>query len=148
MPEYMEAALLKDLDELLSKLVIKRNELAGMAYADPKYDTLEDEIHELEDDFNDEFGDNINDILESVHDDLCPDTDILLPTAYLAKKYKVVGTTPEGLNLYDVEGLDGVPITLDKAPNKEARLVIIPGPFRLVLMLGKQRKTVWEAGLK
>ena len=38
-------------------------------------------------DFNDEYGDFKRSLEEELHDEYCPESDVLLPTAYLAKKF-------------------------------------------------------------
>ncbi len=116
-----------------------------MAYADSNYDKLEDEIHELEDDFSDEYGDVLEDVLQKVHDKICPDTDVLFPTAYLAKHYTVTGNDEKGNPIYDVKYPEGVPVIADAYEKEDSRLVILPNPVRIVLLIGaKKRATVWQ----
>ncbi len=131
---------LKKLDEALVTLFEKRVELSQMGYDHAAYDDVEEELHDLEDDFNDEYGDFLEGILQEVHDEYCPESDVLLPTAYLAKKFVV---TKDG----SIEiGKDaGVEVEYVEDPAANARLVLLPSPTRIVFIVGKQKTIVWKA---
>ncbi|MFM8834916.1 MAG: hypothetical protein ACKOEV_15045 [Cytophagales bacterium] len=75
------------LDKAVQQIALKRNELKKIDYNNPKYDDLEEALHDLEDAFLDDFGDEMEKVLQQVHDKICPDTDVLLPIAYMAKFY-------------------------------------------------------------
>lgn len=132
----------EDLEQALIQLVEKKNQLATIDYNDAKYDDLEEKVHDAEDDLLDKYGDFLEDILADVHDELCPDDDVLLPTAYLANKYvkkeedgKVVFQAAEG----------GVIVDADEYPNQLTRLVLVPSPTRLMLQVGRQKEEeVWR----
>lgn len=112
-------------DNALQVLVKKRMELAALDYSDSKYDQLEEELHDLEDDFQDKFGADLENVLQTVHDKHCPDNDVLLPIAYLG---------------------DGVLVELDGKPAREARLILEAAPLRILLQTGKDKKeVVWSA---
>jgi hypothetical protein len=64
----------KALDQALVNIVKKREELSKIDYNNPKYDDLEEELHDLEDDFQDEYGNFLEQALQTVHDQYCPDT--------------------------------------------------------------------------
>lgn len=137
---------IKALDKALSALVEKKNELAGLKYSDPRYDEAEEELHEMEDDFQTNFGEYIEDALHAVHDDIAPDNDVLLPIAYLADKYVKIGELPDGTPLYDTDMKQGVLVDVDDYAGKIARLVLIPNPTRLVLLVnGTGKEEVWTA---
>ncbi len=138
----------KKLDEALIALVEKRNQLSTMDYSDSRYDDVEEELHDMEDDFVDKYGEFLEAALEEVHDAHEVDSDVLLPIAYLAQKYEQVGQHPDGRPVYEVDIREGVWIETDKYPGKEARLVLIPSPTRLVMCVGKHREEVWNAGKK
>lgn len=130
----------------LNALVEKKNELAGLKYNDPRYDKAEEELHDLEDEFTSEYGDYLEDALHLVHDDIAPDNDVLLPIAYLADKYIKVGEKPDGTPIWDTDMQQGVLIDVDDYPGKPARLVLIPNPTRLVLIVsGVGKEEVWVA---
>ena len=44
------------LNRQLSEIVDLRNELEKLSYSDDSYDGVEDQLHEVEDDFNEEFN--------------------------------------------------------------------------------------------
>lgn len=131
----------KLIDVKLAEIVEKRSELSQMSYDDKRYDELEEEIHDLEDDFIDEFGDYFEGVLDTLHDQICPDSDVLLPIAYLPKT--IVKTSESD---FDFEGKQGVLVDADAYKGKDTRLVLVPGPTRFVLLVaGKEKKVVWKA---
>lgn len=131
------AALDKDLQEI----VIKKNELSEMDYNDEKYDDVEEALHDLEDVFMEKYGDFLEDALYDVHDEFCPDSEVLMPIAYMAKKYIVDG------DRFDVSFSEGVYVEMDDYPGKETKLVFLPSPTRILLQIDKDtRETVWQAG--
>jgi len=133
----------ESLDQALVKLVEKKNMLSQLNYNDTNYDQIEEELHDLEDDFIDEYGDYLDDVLADVHDELCPDNDVLLPIAYLANKY--VKKEDNGqVSYHAADG--GVLVDVDEYPDKLTRLVLVPKPTRLVLQIGKNHEEqVWKA---
>ncbi|GAA3925199.1 hypothetical protein GCM10022406_09060 [Hymenobacter algoricola] len=129
----------EDLNRALVSLIEKKQELHKLSYDDTRYDDVEEELHELEDSFNEEYGAYLEEMLEKVHEKLCPDTDVLLPTAYLPND--IGGDTG-----YVPSHKEGVWVDSDEFPGKEARLVLVPNPTRLILSVGKTvRKEVWKA---
>ena len=85
------------IDEAMIAILQKRLELSKLSYSDETYDDVEEVLHDLEDDFNEKYGDQLEEILEKVHIKHCPESDVLLPTAYLAKKFV---ETAKGTNLF------------------------------------------------
>jgi len=129
----------EDLNRALVTLIEKKQELLKLPYNHDRYDDIEEELHDLEDDFNEEYGPYLEEVLEKVHEKLCPDTDVLLPTAYLPND--LGGGSGDMLS-----HKEGVWVDSDEFPGKEARLVLIPNPTRLILSVGKSvRKEVWKA---
>ena len=136
----------QQLDAALINLVRKRIELSALSYDNDQYDTLEEELHGLEDAFVDKYGTYLEGILEAVHEKHCPETDVLLPTAYLAKKYTENGLNSDGTPAFAVTPDEGVWVDADAYPGKEARLVLVPSPARLLLLVGaKHEEEVWRA---
>jgi hypothetical protein len=130
----------KALDKALQEIAIKRNELKKLDYNNPKYDDVEEQLHDLEDAFQVKFGDPLEEILQEVHDKYCPDTDVLYPIAYVAKSYEIKGKD------FQVAPSEGVFVEVDAMPGKETKLVIVPGPTRIVLNIGKEKQqVVWTA---
>lgn len=134
----------KRLDEELIALVEKRMELSGMDYSDARYDDVEEQLHDLEDAFIEQYGDFLEEALEEVHDSNKVDSDVLLPIAYLAKSYEKAGQHSNGKPIYEVSQTEGVWVESEKYPGKEARLVIIPSPTRIVMSVGRHREEVWS----
>ncbi|NJN43149.1 MAG: hypothetical protein HC811_13900 [Flammeovirgaceae bacterium] len=125
----------------LQEIISAKMSLADIDYNDPKYDELEEKLHSLEDVFLAQHGEAFEDILKDIHDEYCPDNDVLLPIAYLAKKYQIT----DG-NSYSVANNEGVFVDSDDYAGKETRLVILPNPVRIVLTIGKdQQETVWSS---
>jgi hypothetical protein len=131
---------LTELENALLTLATKKNQLAALSYDDTRYDEIEEELHDLEDDFQEQWGDYLEDALHRVHDDLCPDNDVLLPIAYVANRY----VTAEDGRWVPVEG--GVPVEVDELPTKGTKLAIAHKPTRIVLIVSpKQHEDVWVA---
>lgn len=127
----------ENLNKSLITIIEKKQALGKLSYNDERYDDIEEELHDLEDEFNEEFGPYLEDVLEDVHAKLCPDTDVLLPTAYLPNN---LGGESGG------DQKEGVWVDSDEFPGKESRLVLVPNPVRLILSVGKNvRKEVWKA---
>jgi hypothetical protein len=116
---------IKALDKALTEIVKKREELGKIDYNNPKYDDLEEQLHDLEDAFQDEYGEYLEDALQDIHEKYCPDNDVLMPIAYLGK---------------------GVFVEVDQFPGKDTRLMLLSTPPRIILAIGKDKQeTVWTA---
>ncbi len=133
---------LQTLDQAIVALVEKKNQLSALDYNDKTYDVVEEELHEMEDTFVEKYGDYLEEVLADVHDELCPDNDVLLPTAYLANRY-TKKEAAGGITYLPADG--GVIVDVDEYPNKLTRLVLVPTPTRLILQIGKQQEEVWKA---
>ena len=131
---------IKALDQDLTSLIEKKISLSKVDYSSEDYDELEEELHDQEDDFLEKYGDYLEDAFHEVHDEFCPDTDVLLPIAYLPND---ITKTEEG---YEVDFKEGVYVEVDDYPGKETKLVLLPQPTRIVLQVDQQNKeTVWTA---
>jgi hypothetical protein len=131
----------KALDKALQEIALRRNELKKVDYNNPKYDDLEEQLHELEDDFQLKFGEQVEVVLQEVHDKYCPDSDVLYPIAYVAKSYSI-----NDKNEFQAEPTEGVFVEVDSLPGKETKLVIVPNPTRIILNIGKDKQqVVWTA---
>src|SRR6516225_3264314 len=109
---------IKALDKAVQEIAIRRNELKKIDYNNPKYDDLEEELHDLEDALQVKYGEYLEEALQEVHDKFSPDTDILFPIAYLAKTYSI-----SAANEFSVSGVEGVYVEVDSMPGKETKLV-------------------------
>ena len=131
---------LGELNRHLTKIIDRKLELLKLDYNSDNYDDLEEDLHLLEDDFIEKYGDFLEDALHEVHDEFCPDTDVLLPTAYLPR------FALENNGTFDAKHDDGVYVEVDDYPGKETKLVLLPNPVRIVLNIDKNTKeVVWEA---
>ncbi len=134
------------LDKQLTEIVLKRNQLSKMDYSDDRYDDLEEELHDLEDDFNDAYEEVLEAQLDKIYSKLKSDTDVLLPSAYLANVYKEMLPDSKGVVTFEVSGKVGVPIESDQFDKMDVRIVLIPNPARFVLIVnGKQMKDLWKS---
>lgn len=139
----------KNLDKSLIAIIEKKNQLHSLSYDHTDYDKVEEELHDMEDQFMESYGDFMEEALEAVHEKHCPDNDVLLPIAYLAHAYKKLGENPDGTPMYDVNPKEGVWVDVDKYPDKDTRLVLLPAPPRIVLVVdGKSKEVVWEVDKK
>ncbi len=118
----------------------QRLKLSKLSYSDETYDDVEELLHDLEDDFNEKYGEELEEILEKVHIKHCPESDVLLPTAYLAKKF--VETADGEIEIGKKEGVE---VEWIEDPVAATRLVLLPAPTRILLMTPKSLEVVWEA---
>ena len=136
---------ISQLDNALIALVEKKTELSRLPYDDVCYDEVEDELHQMEDDFLSRYGAYLEEAFHVVHDEFCPDNDVLLPIAYLAKKYRKTKEKRNGKPTYDVTPNDGVLVDADDYPNIITRLVLVPNPTRILLLTKNGKKVVvWQ----
>jgi len=132
---------LKELDLAIQEIAIRRNALSKIDYNNPKYDDLEEELHDLEDKVQVKYGDYLEEVLQDIHDKYCPDTDVLYPIAYFAKSYSI-----NDKNEFSVGTKEGVYVEVDSIPGKETKLVIVPNPVRIILNVGSDKQQiVWTA---
>ena len=130
---------LKALDKDIQELIKRRSELLNLNYNNPQYDDLEEKLHDQEDAFQEKYGEYLEEILQDVHDEHCPDSDVLMPIAYLAKKYKIKD------GKYAVDATEGVFVETEKFPGMDTKLVILPNPIRIVLNIANDnQQVVWE----
>ncbi len=127
------------MDQAMLAILEKRLELSKLNYSDDNYDDVEEMLHDLEDDFNETYGDELEMILEKVHDKHCPESDVLLPTAYFAKKF--VETEDGEIEIGKTEGVE---VEWIEDPAVNARLVLLPAPLRVLLMTKKGMEIVYE----
>ena len=114
--------------------------LSALDYSSPDYDELEEALHDKEDALTQEYGSYLEEALHEVHDEFCPDTDVLLPIAYLPRSAKKEDDD------YVVTISDGVYVEVDDYASEETKLVILPNPVRIELMVDtSQREVVWKA---
>ncbi len=131
----------KELDKAIQEIAKRRNALSKIDYSNPKYDDLEEELHDLEDSLQVKYGEYLEEVLQDVHDKYCPDTDVLYPIAYLAKTYTI-----SDKNEFGVTNKEGVFVEIDSIPGKDTKLVIVPNPMRVILNVGvSQQQIVWTA---
>lgn len=128
----------KALNESIVAILEKKQELRALDYNDARYDDIEEELHDLEDDFNEEYGEELEEVLEDVHGKIKSDADILLPTAYLASSL-------DGKELEDGDETEGVWVESDTFPGVEMRLVLVANPPRVLLILADQERVIWTA---
>ena len=134
------------LDQELTEIVQQRIQLSALEYSDENYDDLEEQLHDLEDDFNENYEAILAPELEKIYTKLKSDTDVLLPTAYLANHYQEMLPDARGSITYEVIGEQGVPIESDELGKVDMRIVLIPNPVRFVLLVnGKLLKELWKS---
>lgn len=130
----------QQLNEDLSNLLDKKIELDGLPYNDKRYDQIEEEIHHLEDQFQQRYGNFMEEALYAVHDEYSPDTEILMPIAYVPNKVVKDGSE------YKVDFNQGVYVEADDYSGNETKLVMLPNPLRIVLQVDPEKsEVVWQA---
>ena len=132
------------LNDDLVNLVLKKNELYRLDYSNPEYDTVEEELHDLEDEFLKVHGKEMEEVFKAIHEEFCPDNEVLLPIAYLAKKYKVK-KSGDGDVEFGVSLDEGVIVDVDNYSDKLTRLVLVPNPSRILLQIDHSHsEEVWK----
>ena len=128
------------LDNDLVQLIEKKTELSDLDYNDENYDHKEEELHDLEDKFLEDYGGYLEDALHEVHDEYCPDNDVLLPIAYLPNTVIKKGDE------YSVNSKEGVYVEVDDYEGNDTKLVLLPRPTRIVLQINPtQSEVVWTS---
>jgi hypothetical protein len=137
---------LNKLDKDLTRIVELRIRLSQTTYADPDYDEIEEELHDLEDTLNEEFGEDLERELEAIYDALDSDNEVLLPSAYLANKYVPMQADARGIVSYEVQGMEGVPIESEQFDGQDVRIALVPNPARFVMVInGRSLKDLWRS---
>jgi hypothetical protein len=136
---------IEKLNDDLVNLVLKKNELNRLDYNNPEYDTVEEELHDLEDEFLKVHGKEMDDVFKAIHEEFCPDNEVLLPIAYLANKYKLK-KREDGDIEFVVNLNEGVIVDVENYSNKLTRLVLVPNPSRILLQIyNSHSEEVWKA---
>jgi hypothetical protein len=134
-----------ELDKELTRIVELRNSisaLGGSSESHPDFGRLK----EMEESFVEKYGLYLEDALRDVHDEICPDDQIHPLTAYIASQYIDTGNKREGLKVFEVENDQGVGVGTDDYPGMDTKLVIIPNPCRIMLIVGEEeREELWRA---
>ncbi len=135
---------IEKLNDDLVNLVLKKNELSRLDYSNPEYDTVEEELHDLEDEFLKVHGKEMEEVFKTIHEEFCPDNEVLLPIAYLAKKYKVKKSNSGDVE-FSVSADEGVIVDVDNYSDKLTRLVLVPNPSRILLQIDSSHsEEVWK----
>ena len=135
---------IEKLNDDLVNLVLKKNELNRLDYSNPEYDTVEEELHELEDEFLKVHGKEMEEVFKTIHEEFCPDNEVLLPIAYLAKKYKVKKSSGGDVE-FSVSLDEGVIVDVEIYADKLTRLVLVPNPSRILLQIDSSHsEEVWK----
>ena len=133
------------LNQAVREVVEKRRVLSQMGYDHEQYDDVEEELHDLEDDFLEQYGDFLETVLQKVHNAYCPESDVLLATAYLPRQYQKVVDAKTGEEEVEMGDNDGVWVELEEFPGADAKLVMLPDPTRIELLTQAGSQTVWTA---
>ena len=134
----------KALNSDLIQIIEKKIELAGIDYANEKYDEVEDELHEIEDAFIDTYGDELEEVISKVYKKISPKSDVMLPIAYIAKEYHKIDIE-SGVDYKPLDE-EGVPVDIQGFEDQDTRLVFVPSPVRLLLVINSgTSKEVWKA---
>lgn len=129
----------QQLNSDLAALLDKKAELNKISYSDKKYDELEEEVHGMEDELLEKYGKYLEEVIYNVHDEFCPDSDVLLPIAYLPKKLTKNGDS------YQIDFSQGVFVAADDFEEKDTKLVLLANPLRLILQVNPQRQEIlWQ----
>lgn len=130
---------ISELNNAIIELLEKRTQLSKLQYSDTTYDEVEEELHDMEDDFTDTYGDFMEKAITKVHREFCSETDVLLATSYLPKVVTKVGDD------YEFTANEGVLVEMDDLPALEARLLLLPNPPKMLILTPGETMEVWKA---
>lgn len=131
---------IKALDTDLTNLIERKIQLSKIDYNHSDYDELEEELHDLEDSLLEKYGDYLEDAFHEVHDEFCPDSEVLLPIAYIPNNVQKVNGE------YTIDFEQGVYVEVDDYEGQETKLVLMPKPTRIILQINKnENDVVWRA---
>lgn len=116
-----------------------------MGYDHPDYDQEEETLQDEEQTFLDIYGDYFEEVIQKVHEVYCPESDPLLPTAYIPRQYRAYRDEELDLETFEVGDNDGVSVDLADFPNLDARMLLLPSPPRIVLVSAAGEQEVWWA---
>ncbi len=128
-----------ELNKALIEILEKRTQLSKLQYSDNTYDDVEEQLHDLEDDFTDTYGDFMEKAITKVHREFCSESDVLLATSYLPKVVTKVGDE------YEFTANEGVLVEMDDLPALEARLLLLPNPPKMLLLTPGETMEVWKS---
>ncbi len=124
-----------DLITILEQKIV----LNALDYNSQQYDEVEEKLHDMEDSLLEQYGDFLEGALHEVHDELCPDTEVLLPIAYLPR---FVTKNDSG---FQISTKDGVFVEVDDYEGNDTKLILLPNPVRIELIVDSEvKETVWQ----
>ncbi|MCS6820550.1 MAG: hypothetical protein NZ551_01640 [Microscillaceae bacterium] len=129
-----------ELDKIISKIIEGRNKLSRLAYNDPRYDRIEEKLHDIEDIFLDKFGSRLERVIFQVYQKYKIPSEMLSPLAYIAKSYVSQGKNEDETENYTIASLD-VALSVDD----DTFLVLVPNPTRLLLYKNGKSQEVWNS---
>ncbi len=139
---------LTKLNDDLTKIVELRNIVGEKGLENNLLSKTEKELRKCESQFLESYGIYLEEVLKDVHDEICPDDKVLSPIEYLAKKYIDTGNKRDGRKVYEVENNEGVNVGVDDYPGKITKLVILPNPMRIMLIVDdNNREELWRANM-
>lgn len=133
-----------EINEALEAIIELRNQVYQLEHGNANLLALEAQLGQLESELLSKYGTQLHEVLLDVHDELCPDNDVLSPTSYIASTYTVL---QKGTNMqYDVNEDAGVLVQMDDFPKQSTKLVLLPSPLRVLLNIdSNNREEVWSS---
>ena len=129
----------EQINQALEQIVLLKNRIHGMNPDSPDKSNLISELNQMETAFDEQFGSQLYEVFLDIHDELCPDNDILSASEYIAQYYEAKG------NQYFVDDKQGALVHMDDYPNSETKLVLLPNPLRVELNIDAYNKEeVWS----
>ncbi len=133
------------LNKDLLSIALKRNELSRLSYNSPEYDAVEEELHDLEDNFDEVHGKFMHEVLAEVYRKISSKNEVMVSIAYIAKKYNIVSEENTGNKNFDPPLNEGILVESEGYKNEILRLVLVPDPVRILLQEGSKKRTViWQ----
>ncbi len=130
------------LNQDFERIAEKKTALTQLDKESEGYGETSKALDQMLDQFIADYGTYLEEVLYEIHDEYCPDSDVMSPLAYIANKY-----VRRESNRFEVESTEGVEVYVDDFPEGNHKMVMVPSPCRLVIQNeGGFKEIVWQAG--
>ncbi|TAF32255.1 MAG: hypothetical protein EAZ57_09140 [Cytophagales bacterium] len=135
------SASLDKMNELLCKIIEKRNALSVLTYDSEDYDALEEQLHDIEDNMIAEYGANIEKVIRKVYAKFASEgSEVMSPLSYIARRYTVMGKNKLGVD-YELPLGEGIQVDSSELQSTEIRVAILPNPMRVTVVTDNGSRT-------
>jgi hypothetical protein len=136
------------LNEQVLEVIALNDELSKMSYNDPKYDDLEEKLHDLQDKMNDQYGNYFEKVLKSNYKTIGISEDVMNFTDYIAREYMEEKDSKGIIELVPDEETC-IPVSIShqslEGGSMDGFIYVKPNPLRILIGLGKHHRLIWSS---